>query len=288
MDFYVYLHRKKTTGEVFYVGKGTRWRAGNKVQRNIFWKRVVKKHGLIVEIVERNIQEWYALELERDLIAYYGRRDIGTGCLVNLTDGGEGSSGYKHTKNSLFKLINQEIWTFKNTETSEIVRSTAYDFQKKFKNVYVRAMMTREGISGGWFIVEKTSALSIEKAINGVAGEYNPNLDTNIYHFYNMQTNQEFRGTRLDFKNEFGLYIGPLFSNSALLTYRDWCLFENKEAARKSDYCRYDLVNKNGEKFIGTRKEFQVKYGFSIADLVRKDFKKRAKQIKGWSLAPQN
>lgn len=94
MDFYVYLHRKKTTGEVFYVGKGTRDRAWKHSSRNGYWKKVSKKYGYTVEIVLDNLQEWYALELEKDLISYYGRKNLGDGTLVNLTDGGEGSSGY--------------------------------------------------------------------------------------------------------------------------------------------------------------------------------------------------
>jgi hypothetical protein len=90
-DFYVYLHRKATTGEVFYVGKGVGRRAWEK-RRAEYWLRTVKKHGLIVEILQDGLQEWYAHELERDLIALHGRRDLGYGPLVNLTDGGEGSS----------------------------------------------------------------------------------------------------------------------------------------------------------------------------------------------------
>jgi hypothetical protein len=94
-DFYVYLHRKATTGEVFYVGKGTGDRAWqtSPSRRGTYWSRVAGKHGVIVEIVAGNLQEWYAHELEADLIALYGRKDIGLGPLINLTDGGEGVSG---------------------------------------------------------------------------------------------------------------------------------------------------------------------------------------------------
>lgn len=91
MDFYVYAHRKATTGEIFYIGKGTGRRAWN-LQRNSLWSRTVKKHGLIVDIVQAGLREWAAHEIECDLIALHGRRDCGHGPLINLTDGGEGAS----------------------------------------------------------------------------------------------------------------------------------------------------------------------------------------------------
>jgi hypothetical protein len=89
-DFYVYLHRKATTGEVFYVGKGYGRRAWSN-QRSQHWHLAVKKHGFTVQIIESGLQEWYSFELERELIAFYGR-DI----LCNMTDGGDGISGFTH------------------------------------------------------------------------------------------------------------------------------------------------------------------------------------------------
>lgn len=90
--FYVYVHRRATTGAVFYVGKGTDRRAWEAFNRNQHWRRIVQKHGYTVELVLRGAQEWYACEYERELIAYYGRDQ-----LCNKTDGGEGVSGYKST-----------------------------------------------------------------------------------------------------------------------------------------------------------------------------------------------
>lgn len=91
---YVYIHRRATTGEVFYVGKGSRPdRAASKQRRNPIWHRIVAKHGIVIEIVACCIDDRAAQELERSLVAEIGRRDLGTGPLVNLTDGGDGHAG---------------------------------------------------------------------------------------------------------------------------------------------------------------------------------------------------
>ena len=107
-DYYVYLHRKVTTGEVFYVGKGNGRRLFKTSSRSSYWRNIYKKHGVVVEIVESGLQEWYAFELEQLLIAYYGRSDIGYGSLCNLSDGGEGNSGVLRSdefKNNLSKQM---------------------------------------------------------------------------------------------------------------------------------------------------------------------------------------
>lgn len=97
-DFYVYVHRKATTGAVFYVGKGHGRRAWAKHGRSKVWANTAKKHGYTVEIVFSWLQEWAALEIESDLIAFHGRKDMGLGCLVNGTDGGDGVCGLVHSK----------------------------------------------------------------------------------------------------------------------------------------------------------------------------------------------
>lgn len=90
-DFYVYAHRKATTGEIFYVGKGCGKRAWS-LRRSNHWKNIVRKHGVVVEVVQDGLQEWAAFEMEVELIAFYGRKDCGFGSLVNLSDGGVGGA----------------------------------------------------------------------------------------------------------------------------------------------------------------------------------------------------
>jgi hypothetical protein len=96
--FYVYLHTNPTTGKPFYVGKGKGSRAYSLKGRNKFWHNIVAKHGKEVQIIHEGLSEQDAHKMETELILLYGRRDIGTGDLVNLTDGGEGVHGKVYTK----------------------------------------------------------------------------------------------------------------------------------------------------------------------------------------------
>ena len=98
--FYVYLHRRLSDNRVFYVGKGKGNRAYVKTKRNSHWNHVVNKHGLKVEIVFDNLTEEDSFQIEKDTILemrYFGYP------LVNMTDGGEGSSGFKHSEESITK-----------------------------------------------------------------------------------------------------------------------------------------------------------------------------------------
>lgn len=89
----VYRHLKPN-GEVFYIGiaKSLK-RVKNKSSRSIYWKKIVAKYGYEIQVLTSSVDYEQAKELEKMLIAYYGRRDLGTGTLVNLTDGGEGTLG---------------------------------------------------------------------------------------------------------------------------------------------------------------------------------------------------
>jgi hypothetical protein len=91
--FYVYGHYRADTGEIFYIGKGhgkRAWVRKGTDGRSDWWHRIVNKHGYTVKLLHEQLTEDNALQKERELIQLYGRQNIGTGPLVNLTDGGEG------------------------------------------------------------------------------------------------------------------------------------------------------------------------------------------------------
>jgi hypothetical protein len=107
--FYVYTYRDPRPNknqQVIYVGKGqgrrawAHWEAP--VHKNRGFGAVLAKlrHlGLapLIAIVKEFEDEAEAFVEEMRLIAEFGRRDLGTGTLFNLTDGGEGTAGALRT-----------------------------------------------------------------------------------------------------------------------------------------------------------------------------------------------
>ena len=105
--FYVYIYRDprpRKKKAVIYVEKGLakkrradiHWRQHT---HNVFFKRILDKIRLsglepLIEIVDWFEDEQKALECERLLIAKFGRRYSGSGTLCNLSEGGEGVSGF--------------------------------------------------------------------------------------------------------------------------------------------------------------------------------------------------
>lgn len=97
-DFYVYLHIRADNGAPFYVGKGIGTRAYRTNHRSRWWSSIAVKYGYEVKIIASNLLEDEAFELEMFLISEIGRSDLNLGPLVNMTNGGDGVSGYKFTE----------------------------------------------------------------------------------------------------------------------------------------------------------------------------------------------
>jgi hypothetical protein len=96
----VYLHRKATDGEVFYVGIAKNQKESSNYDRPTDtwnrtkkWKEVYRQCGRDVEIHMDNLSLDEAMNEESRLISHYGRLDRGTGQLVNRTSGGQSCNG---------------------------------------------------------------------------------------------------------------------------------------------------------------------------------------------------
>ena len=88
--YYIYAYLRKSNNTPYYIGKGTKDRAWKKTKQDVI---VAPGDKTKIVIMESNLTELGAFALERFYIRWYGRKDNGTGILMNRTDGGEGASG---------------------------------------------------------------------------------------------------------------------------------------------------------------------------------------------------
>jgi hypothetical protein len=108
--FYTYIYIDPETNVPFYVGKGFGGRAYTHLRRRDKHPmtnkiKALAKKGVapIIQITD-HLCEADALDQEKVLIASIGRRDLGLGPLLNLTDGGDGMSGYQMTQEHKNKI----------------------------------------------------------------------------------------------------------------------------------------------------------------------------------------
>jgi hypothetical protein len=109
---YAYLREDKTP---YYIGKGK-----CKTQRHLHpghYTPIPPKERIL--ILKNNITEEEAFKHEKYMIAVFGRKDLGTGILRNLTDGGNGKSGWKMNENTKEKI---RISNFGQKRTEETKR----------------------------------------------------------------------------------------------------------------------------------------------------------------------
>lgn len=104
--FYVYEHWRSDTGQCFWVGKGYGKRAWNLRRRNarhaaIVQELLVSGVDLEVRFFKEGLLEVDALTVEIERIADLRSRGAP---LTNVTDGGAGLSGLRHSPETLEKL----------------------------------------------------------------------------------------------------------------------------------------------------------------------------------------
>lgn len=104
-NFYVYAYIRDD-GTPYYIGKGKGLRAYASHRRSNGTDLRPKDKSRII-ILHDNLIEDKAFEIEENLINEYGRVDIGTGILHNISNGGGfGSKGYRHDEDRIQLIKN--------------------------------------------------------------------------------------------------------------------------------------------------------------------------------------
>lgn len=104
---YVYRHIRLDKNQPFYIGIGSDSeykRANEKARRNNIWKKIVSKSYYEIEILFDNITYDEAKVKEVEFISLYGRIDLNTGTLSNMTAGGDGTLNMVYTAEYRKKL----------------------------------------------------------------------------------------------------------------------------------------------------------------------------------------
>ena len=135
MIFYTYVWYDPRNGNPIYVGKGKQrnhhglFTRANRVLNNkmhddtLLLRSVCKKieeAGLIVIVKIEAIynSEVKAFASEKKLITQFGRRDLETGTLCNLTDGGEGASGKVLSEEECIRISKRALKRWKDSSVN--------------------------------------------------------------------------------------------------------------------------------------------------------------------------
>lgn len=194
-NFYVYEWYIINTDEVFYVGKGKGKRAKER-KNNKFFIDMCNTHNCDFRIKIDNLTEEKAFEYEKKLIYYY-REYYPEYRLTNQTDGGEGTSGLKHSSEWKEKVsrtqkqkwndenFRNKIITLRNNDGSPY-KST--EFRMKISKI-VRGK-NNPNYGNEWN--EEQKRIMRDKMKNRYNGENNPN--------YNNRWNEDQKKHLSDFR----------------------------------------------------------------------------------------
>lgn len=200
-SFYVYV-MKRPDGDPFYVGKGGgadgmriachENYAKKNIRGNIYKNNIINKISREGKSVSYDLfffsEEDLTFDKEMELISLYGRKDMGTGVLSNLTPGGEGGNGFarmgmKHSEESKKKMSASHLGVPGNNKGYKFTEAQKKKMSESHKGiVHTEEQKTKISISN----IKTKGTVEYRKKISDlVLGRKNP--------FYNKKHSIETR-----------------------------------------------------------------------------------------------
>ena len=168
--YYVYAYLRED-GSPFYIGKGK----GRRAWENSHNVKLPPKSHII--IVEKNLTNVGACAIERRLISWYGRKDINTGILRNMTSGGDGQPGRSWNENQRNTHVGKTPWN-KGTGAIKIKKGPATGNRNGSSRPEVRQKISQalKGRSNPCAALNgKNAAKKISETVTGRKRLYNDN-----------------------------------------------------------------------------------------------------------------
>ena len=214
----VYRHIRLDKNEVFYVGIGkTEARPHSVNDRNRYWKNITNKTDYRVDILFDDLTWNEACEKEIEFIELYGRKDLGKGTLVNLTNGGEGVIGQVVSDETRIKLSNSSklMWLDDNIR-NKMIKARTGNQRGRYKYADVRINTSFENSLNDIVVKESQKLALLGKGKKG--------------YYFNKQLNKFSAKIVINGKNIYlGSYDNEIDARNVYLKYyNEYMLFLNK------------------------------------------------------------
>jgi hypothetical protein len=312
--YYVYLHRRASDNEIFYVGKGKGRRAYKNDRRSSLWNSIKDKHGLVIEIYKDNLSEKEALDIEMSLIKTIGRIDLGTGTLANFTDGGDTTNLSPTARQKISEKAKARVIT------DEQRRRRSEEKTGKFKSNPFVELINLDGskISGKFSeLLEFFGRPYYARLRNLIAGrtrsfdnwvinvgddpilklkEMRSSTKESIFTFVSIDAVVDM--TRVEFELKYKIKSSPIFSSSDnnRRIIKGWAVVRDGETAEQVQELikkiktnrTYIFAHISGDEFIGTVKELSEYAGVKQSSLSGMFIKENPRPVKGWYIKERN